>query len=42
MSLTRTCMRCHTSEQKFCAECHDYAGAHLTCWDCHVKPEDAK
>jgi hypothetical protein len=38
MSLTMTCMRCHENEEKFCGECHNYAGVEPYCWDCHVDP----
>ena len=38
MSLTGTCMRCHTSRDNFCTKCHDYANVEPTCWDCHVEP----
>jgi hypothetical protein len=39
MSLTGTCMRCHTTSEGFCERCHDYAGVTTRCWDCHVAPE---
>jgi hypothetical protein len=39
MSLTGTCMRCHTDSQGFCERCHDYAGVTTQCWNCHVAPE---
>lgn len=39
MSLTGTCMRCHTNSQAFCERCHDYAGVTTPCWSCHVAPE---
>lgn len=42
MSLSRGCMKCHTSRAKFCSRCHDYAGVNPTCWDCHVEPEKVK
>lgn len=42
MSLTRGCLECHTSKDAFCDECHDYAGVHPTCWECHVDPEEVK
>ncbi|MFC1520955.1 sulfate reduction electron transfer complex DsrMKJOP subunit DsrJ [Elusimicrobiota bacterium] len=42
MSLSRTCMKCHTSRKDFCTTCHDYAGVKPYCWDCHVEPEVAK
>jgi len=39
MSLTGTCMRCHTNSETFCERCHQYAGVTPTCWQCHVVPE---
>ena len=39
MSLTRTCMRCHTSKEKFCDRCHDYTAVDPYCWECHVEPK---
>lgn len=38
MSLTGTCMGCHTNRETFCVRCHDYADVSPTCWDCHVEP----
>lgn len=38
MSLTRTCMSCHTDRDTFCNRCHDYTDVHPYCWDCHVEP----
>ncbi len=35
MSLTGTCLRCHSEPSKFCNRCHDYAGVEVFCWDCH-------
>jgi cytochrome c len=40
MSLTRTCMNCHTKKSAFCDRCHDYTGVNPYCWDCHINPED--
>jgi hypothetical protein len=40
-SLSKTCMSCHVSQQKFCGECHDYLGVEPDCWHCHVEPEKA-
>ena len=42
MSLHDTCMGCHTSRAAFCERCHDYAGVTLSCWECHVAPEETK
>jgi hypothetical protein len=39
MSLTRTCMRCHESRERFCDRCHDYTAVDPYCWDCHVEPK---
>ena len=39
-SLSKTCLKCHTSKAKFCDKCHDYAGVINDCWDCHVNPEE--
>ncbi len=38
-SLTRTCLGCHGSYQKFCNVCHTYADVKPDCWQCHVIPE---
>lgn len=39
MSLTRTCMDCHTDRESFCDRCHNYVDVQPYCWDCHVEPE---
>ena len=36
MSLTKTCLKCHTDRDKFCNRCHDYADVKPNCWTCHV------
>jgi hypothetical protein len=42
MSLTRTCMKCHTNRQEFCNNCHTFSGvATPYCWDCHVEPKES-
>lgn len=38
MSLTGTCLGCHTSRADFCDQCHTYVGAENYCWSCHVEP----
>ncbi|MHC4180432.1 MAG: sulfate reduction electron transfer complex DsrMKJOP subunit DsrJ [Planctomycetota bacterium] len=40
MSLTNTCLECHSNKEKFCNTCHDYVGVAPTCWTCHVVPEE--
>jgi hypothetical protein len=42
MSLTKTCLKCHSSSADFCDQCHNYLGVTPYCWDCHVKPEEVK
>ncbi|KPJ93670.1 MAG: hypothetical protein AMS18_05295 [Gemmatimonas sp. SG8_17] len=39
MSLTGTCMGCHSNRDAFCTRCHDYSNVSPACWDCHVEPE---
>ena len=38
MSLSQTCMECHTSRAQFCDQCHSFMGVSPYCWDCHVEP----
>lgn len=37
MSLTNTCMECHSNKAQFCDRCHDYASVQPYCWDCHYE-----
>lgn len=41
MSLSRTCMDCHTNKAEFCDACHNYLAVSPYCWDCHVEPKGA-
>lgn len=40
MSLTKTCMNCHSNKSEFCDQCHNYLGVNPYCWDCHVEPHN--
>jgi len=40
ISLTGTCLECHSNKGQFCDRCHDYAGAKPNCWSCHIIPEE--
>ncbi len=42
ISLTGTCLECHSNKEQFCDRCHDYAGAKPACWDCHIIPEEVR
>jgi hypothetical protein len=42
MSLSRTCMDCHSNKAEFCDRCHDYLAVAPYCWDCHVEPKEAE
>lgn len=42
MSLSNTCMDCHSNKAQFCDQCHTYAGVDPFCWDCHVEPKEEK
>ncbi len=35
MSLTKTCLNCHSNASEFCDQCHSYVGVSPYCWDCH-------
>lgn len=42
MSLSLTCLKCHSNKSGFCDECHNYMDVKPYCWDCHVDPEKSK
>ena len=42
ISLTGTCLQCHSNKGQFCDRCHDYAGAKPRCWSCHIIPEEVR
>ena len=42
MSLSNTCMDCHSNKSEFCDRCHNYANVAPYCWDCHIYPEEKK
>jgi hypothetical protein len=42
MSLSSTCLDCHTDKAEFCDQCHNYASVTPYCWDCHIDPKEAK
>jgi len=42
MSLTKTCLECHTSKADFCDRCHNYAGVSPYCWTCHFDNMEGK
>jgi len=40
ISLSNTCLECHSNKDEFCDKCHNYVGVTPTCWNCHVIPEE--
>ena len=42
MSLSDTCLDCHSKKEQFCDACHTYSAVSPYCWDCHVIPEEAQ
>ena len=36
MSLSNTCLDCHSNKAEFCDRCHNYASVQPYCWDCHI------
>ena len=42
MSLSNTCLDCHSNKAEFCDRCHNYASVTPFCWDCHIdKPKES-
>jgi len=39
MSLTKTCIGCHSNKAEFCDQCHNYLAVNPYCWECHVDPQ---
>ena len=43
MSLSNTCLDCHSNKTDFCDRCHTYASVAPYCWDCHIdNPKETK
>jgi hypothetical protein len=42
MSLSGTCLHCHSNKDQFCNRCHNYEGVKPACWSCHVVPQELK
>jgi hypothetical protein len=43
ISLTGTCLHCHSNKAEFCDQCHSYSGISPNCWDCHnIPPKPAQ
>jgi hypothetical protein len=40
MSLSQTCLGCHSNKEKFCDACHNFSGVKPNCWNCHVVPKE--
>jgi hypothetical protein len=36
ISLTGTCLGCHSNKEQFCGACHSNIGAKIPCFDCHT------
>jgi hypothetical protein len=43
MSLSNTCLDCHSNKAEFCDRCHQYTSIEPYCWDCHLdNPKETK
>lgn len=42
MSLSQTCMDCHSNKAEFCDRCHTYMAVSPYCWSCHVEPKEGR
>jgi hypothetical protein len=41
ISLSNTCLNCHSNKKEFCDRCHEYVGnVSPNCWNCHIAPEE--
>jgi hypothetical protein len=40
MSLSGTCLNCHSNKEQFCDRCHTYEAISPTCWSCHTAPQE--
>jgi len=38
ISLTGTCLNCHSNKTEFCDTCHNYSAVSPNCWECHNVP----
>jgi len=36
MSLSNSCLDCHSNREEFCDKCHNYVSVSPYCWDCHI------
>ncbi len=39
VSLSNTCMECHSNKTKFCDQCHNFVAVTPNCWGCHLDKE---
>ena len=37
MSLSNTCLGCHSNKAEFCDRCHNFASVRPYCWSCHIE-----
>ncbi|MCX7857274.1 MAG: sulfate reduction electron transfer complex DsrMKJOP subunit DsrJ [Deltaproteobacteria bacterium] len=42
ISLSGTCLKCHTNKQEFCDRCHRYVGVTPYCFGCHNIPRETR
>jgi hypothetical protein len=42
MSLSATCLDCHSDKEGFCDKCHNYMSVDPYCFDCHTDPKELK
>ncbi|MDI6725700.1 MAG: sulfate reduction electron transfer complex DsrMKJOP subunit DsrJ [Smithellaceae bacterium] len=42
VTLTGSCLHCHSNKKEFCDRCHDYAGAKPKCYRCHNIPGEVR
>ena len=40
MSLSQSCLSCHSNKEQFCDRCHNYASVQPNCFRCHSIPKE--
>ena len=42
VSLSGTCLKCHSNKEQFCDRCHNYVGTKPMCFSCHIIPGEVQ
>ena len=42
MSLSQTCLGCHSNKEQVLRPCHNYRAVKPACWSCHTVPQEGQ